>query len=681
MKLNRAGLTLLLVSLVIAPAAGAKDDVWRGYLDYAYVYSSADPAALQQRLDDYGREAGIRLTDYTVKHLGGLESSEHDEARIRRAAIAHLIQYLASGEPDTLTRSVDAIRLLEGRLSRHENRYWYHYILAHQALEKGRRYDFVAETLSLWLHVVTPLETPFETLQMLSLSESPHSGFVSALPYVYENVARLVLIRSQEMGVDRDLDPLGAVVRLLADGRVGAHPEVIPIELSSRAYLQRILNRLEGSESDAGSLTFTLALFEATKFHDRARGLLASQGLSDETVKAIRVASGAYEKALDRAITLQGQAAVYTRVLRQLGEVYAAKQRLGTDPDIETAFTIEGAMEVYDRIHRDAAKADGPAWATHGYDSQERYLAAMQGLWVEIQEAGLNAADYYLTRAVENPLHASEHSRSAARIHSRYMAFFHRYTQGERRATVPDSAYFAAYEAARGYGDAMLRYAEGRVSSKEMELATRRYVSGLRIFPFDRELWTAITAGLERRGLESRYLDLVRPVAENVTRSRHIDAWIDDGEAGARRIAVLRRALADSQALIYMGFADESSVSELESTIGALRERRETLHQRLLGLTERRSGLGRSQPASPDPNPSDEVEHGILALELDEIDVELTDGKALLQRLDKQIEARSRALPLYKATLGADGLADELRAQRDHPLHTLLRRMYHETRS
>jgi hypothetical protein len=49
-----------------------------------------------------------------------------------------------------------------------------------------------------------------------------------------------------------------------------------------------------------------------------------------------------------------------------------------------------------------------------------------------------------------------------------------------------------------------------------------------------------------------------------------------------------------------------------------------------------------------------------------------------LTRLDKQIGARSRALPLYKETRAAQGLLPELRVQRDHEVHTLLRRMFHE---
>src|SRR5262249_21243 len=151
---------------------------------------------------------------------------EPDE-RIRRRAIAYLLLYLSDGKSDSLQKSVEAANALKPFLGRHENRYWHHYILAHDSLERGRPYDFVGNVLALWLGAVVPIETPYETLKALSLSEAPNSGFASSLPFLYENVARLILIRSQEMGIDRGLDPLGAIVRLLADHRVGAHPDVI----------------------------------------------------------------------------------------------------------------------------------------------------------------------------------------------------------------------------------------------------------------------------------------------------------------------------------------------------------------------------------------------------------------------------------------------------------------------
>ena len=65
--------------------------------------------------------------------------------------------------------------------------------------------------------------------------------------------------------------------------------------------------------------------------------------------------------------------------------------------------------------------------------------------------------------------------------------------------------------------------------------------------------------------------------------------------------------------------------------------------------------------------------------ELAEVARRISDTSTLISKLEQQIAARSRGLPLYKQALATDGLADELRTRRDHPVHTLLRRMYHET--
>jgi hypothetical protein len=63
------GTKLALLSLAGAAAlalarvanAGTESPVWSGYLDYAYVYSSADSKALSERLAGYGSEAGVSL--------------------------------------------------------------------------------------------------------------------------------------------------------------------------------------------------------------------------------------------------------------------------------------------------------------------------------------------------------------------------------------------------------------------------------------------------------------------------------------------------------------------------------------------------------------------------------------------------------------------------------------------
>jgi hypothetical protein len=68
------------------------------------------------------------------------------------------------------------------------------------------------------------------------------------------------------------------------------------------------------------------------------------------------------------------------------------------------------------------------------------------------------------------------------------------------------------------------------------------------------------------------------------------------------------------------------------------------------------------------------------AFEVEALDREIELAKSRLQRQEKQIAARTDALPLFRATVGTEELVDEMRARRDHPVHTLLRRMHHETR-
>lgn len=673
------GIAFALAALGSVAVTGAHAATWDDYLDFAYIYSSADAESLAARLAGYEREVGLPLDAYVERTIEDRDAKRGEEAsQTRRRAIAELLQYLATREPAHLERSVDTIEAFSDGKSRQEDRYWYHYINAHRALERGSDTEFVRHVLGLWMDVVVPLESPFDTLQALSLSQTANSGFVSALPYVYENVARLVLLRSQEMGMGFGLDALAATVRLLADQRVGAFPDVIPVEASVRDYLERIVARLEGPESDGGSLTFTLVLFEASKAHDHSRGLLASEGFSDTSIAAIRAAGAAYARAADLAETPSGEAAVYMRILRQMGEVHAAKQRLGVDPDVELPFTIEGAYQVYATLW-DAR--DG-GWRELGYRSsgEESYLQSMRALWEEIQESTLNSADYYLSRAMEDPARASELVRNAARLYARYLAHFERYATPDSTRWVPDSAYFAAYEAARGYGDAFIAYGVANPGPAEIALAASRYQLALQAFPFDRLLWPALTTALERRGGANDFLAITRPLAERVATSRHVGSWIAQNGAGARTIDVYRRGLADELVLMYMGFADAKGLGELEKSLADLKGQRDALASKLSGLAQRRGAQGAaSPPAAPAGDDGGAELAAFGTAESQQIARELEDGGRQLAKLDKQITARTRALPLFRAIVESEDLAPALRSQREHAMHTLLRRLYHES--
>jgi tetratricopeptide (TPR) repeat protein len=301
----------------------------------------------------------------------------------------------------------------------------------------------------------------------------------------------------------------------------------------------------------------------------------------------------------------------------------------------------------------------------------------MRGLWEEIQEATLNSADYYLSRALEDPARGSDLTRDAARLYARYLAHFERYATVDATDFVPDSAYFAAYEAARGYGDAFVAYGIANPRPAEIHRAVERYRLAIRAFPFDRNLWPSLTTALERRGRANDFLAIARPSAEVAANSRHITSWVAQEGAGAKTIEVYRRALGDELVLMYMGFADADGLAELEESFAALKARRTALARELEELASRRDASGAdAPPASPKGSGDGTVRFGTA--ESRRIARELEDGGRQLAKIDKQISARARALPLFTAVVASDDLAPALRSQRQHPIHTLLRRLYHE---
>ena len=81
-------------------------------------------------------------------------------------------------------------------------------------------------------------------------------------------------------------------------------------------------------------------------------------------------------------------------------------------------------------------------------------------------------------------------------------------------------------------------------------------------------------------------------------------------------------------------------------------------------------------PAASSDSGSAPVQFGTV--ESRQVARELEDGGRQLAKIDKQISARARALPLFRAVVESEDLAPDLRSQRQHPVHTLLRRLYHE---
>ena len=300
----------------------------------------------------------------------------------------------------------------------------------------------------------------------------------------------------------------------------------------------------------------------------------------------MRLASGAYQTALDRADTVQGECAVYRRVLRQLGEVYAAKQRLGVDPELEIPFTIEGAIEVYAKL----ALVGDDGWQDLGYRAtgRESYIDG------DARSLGGDPGDdpqrrRLLPGAQPGSSARGRRERAPRRAPLRALPVVLRALRDRRAARRRSRLGLLRRPRGReGRGRRLSGVCARIPLPDEVELATRRYRSALTIFPFDRRLWPALTGALERQGREPEYMELVRPVADWVARSRSVDTWIAKAEPGAETIATLRRALSDSLVIMYLGFGEDAGIEQLEQSVRELRAEREGVASQLAELERER---------------------------------------------------------------------------------------------
>lgn len=673
-----------------ASAASAEEARWEDYLDHAYVYSAADTDDLRGLIQRAENAVGTRLAEYHAETFAPRagRAAKSSEIEIRRKAIAELVLFRTGDLPNGLELAATTIESLSDRLDRHENRYWFHTIHAHQALAAGDASAFVDEVLALWLSVITPLEVPFETYRTLALTENGNAGFVRTLPHLYESVARLILIHSQTEALDGDIDPLGAIVRVLADERVGADPETVPVEASSKDFLDHLVARLDGPESDGGSLSYTLALVSAERAHQLARTRLAEDGFSDASLSAVRDSVAAYQRAMRRANTLQGQVAIYSRALRQQSEVFATGERTKRAIELDIPFSIDRGIELYESLH--AARAGG--WERLGYLDQGRdaYVAAMQGLWAEIQDATFNAARYYMSVENEAGTLDDEAIVHAINHYSRYLHAFQRFAGDTTGEALPDAAYFGAYQAARGIGDGVLFFSAGDASPEQIAEAIRQYQTALRYFPFDRALWGTLAVALQRSGREADFLAVAQPIAGRVVHSRQLDRWIGNHAARGDVLEKFRSAFANDRSLVYFGFADETKIGALEAEFARLAQERAEIARTMAATRSERDQLADRRREAMRLAAIDSGENAVpapprvaagrskesFAIEKLASDLDRLDSRS--ERLDVRIQAIEEALPIFKATLGQEGLIRELAVQRDHPVHALVRRLAEE---
>jgi hypothetical protein len=122
-------------------------------------------------------------------------------------------------------------------------------------------------------------------------------------------------------------------------------------------------------------------------------------------------------------------------------------------------------------------------------------------------------------------------------------------------------------------------------------------------------------------------------------------------------------------------------MSELNDGLRDLKAKRGDLEETIVSLRSRRAVLDKTLDTfsdGPAKIDSDAGSRRGLQVERSTLVQRIAELQRLVAKLDDQIEGRKAALPLYSAVFASDDLIPALRSQREHPVHTLLRRMFHE---
>ncbi len=260
---------LVVLCLGIGSRAQAADEPlqkWDSLLDVTYKFSWYPRADLQKLLEMKAAEYGQTLEEYRAALLtevtGGRPPTKlrtddfvsglpwRDYYRLSMAEFCPVPRHGAGGSP---ANAEQRCRCWTQKNDQPEIDFWHYVLRAHGACLAKDRDGFIDAIYHLWQNVVIRASKS-------SPSTSPPApqpaGFARDLPFLYENVAHLVLRKAILEKEIPDLYPLNALI-------LDIQPK-LTVENGYKTMVDQVVERMQGPDSDNHNLNFAVALLEAT---------------------------------------------------------------------------------------------------------------------------------------------------------------------------------------------------------------------------------------------------------------------------------------------------------------------------------------------------------------------------------------------------------------------------------
>lgn len=487
MKLFRFALIVLFVCLVPATAMSqTSTGQWDNLLDVTYRFSWYPQEDLQQLLAEKGTEYGQTLEGYRDQLRQDLQIETGAEDRIDgqltaegqqwkkyyHLSLAEFCLYLTSGEELQLENAQAVMAILSGKAQQSDVAFWLHLYSAYQQMLAKDARGFSNAVYDLWQNVVLKLEVDNLRIQR----EIGKAGFVKSLPYLYENVAHLIIRRAIVEEQIPGLSPLGVIVLSIEDK--------LTVENGYRTVVEATVERMRGLNSDNYNLNFAVAFLEAIA----SRNAFEGEQNPDLLVAKYQRADAFYRLAWQWADSRKGKAAVLsqhmsfsTYVTRRLSD---PKDSLASDPfftELPSAADrqLDQAIELYNEL-ADPRIQEGE-YTSAGFYERNNYLAAMHKLWDSTAKLGIMLSGYYESTR-QAVLHGQIFPAESPLL--KYLALFEKHASSDADI-VPDNAYFLAAYAAGELADLYRKLGDYSTGSQASELFFAYQLQAVEIFPID----------------------------------------------------------------------------------------------------------------------------------------------------------------------------------------------------
>jgi hypothetical protein len=727
-KLNchkKISLALILVFFLPAASLAAESAAkgsWDQWLDSAYQLTWHDQVNIKKwiaekevnvfdkSLDDFIREWEMRINAIPQDGIAQVVP----EKAIKQLAIAQLLFYLKTYDLEYLKKAVDTMNSesLKAKRKLPEMAFWYHYIMAHYDMEKGNSEGFVQDVFHIWLDVILKIESAKYEINATSSVTTFH-GFYRSTPYLYRNLANLVLQRAIVKRKLSDIDALGVIIWNLST------------RLPPKGYgkwVEQVAKRISGPESDNFRLSFTVQLMEADKKRLKVENLFESEKNFSIIEKSLidylshcEMLHGLAKTPHGRSTVLTKQLQLYSFVLSRLYEEGPHQAVLARIPILkrrkgkawhEKNAVLDQAINMFDELAQISRHKN--ILLKNGFLSKKIYLAAMHELWRAIMNLGLDTALYYEHHI--DPEKARNLQVNIPLLENaliRYLDFFARYANNGYQNIVPDNAYYGAVEAAELLSDIHFLSAQWEKGLKKYDLALARRIQAVEIFPFDAKNYYITAQRLTELGRLEKYKKYVVMQAHRIRNSDLIKASAvlknkylgnDLVRLQATVPEIIMRApysivlqlglqpvpqeLFKRLALIEKEIQGKSYSGQLDAqTRNRIAELTQQLKQRL-SMKEnhtREDILSIIQDIDPLAALIEENQKSQAQVSSDE---ELSFGHDLFPSNLNQLVLELKQIKEECILLGQlpdmNELRDRLVFDVDHPFHTLLRKFYHE---